>query len=301
MVKQKRYEDTDGKEYFFDIDEFKLMIHRKAGDKSRESVYHDLAEFGGIGSYDTIKTWVANENAKKRSNPGTIESIKKAAGFFGLDDYAFLLPASGSDFPKIFEKDKQLVIDTFRTLLEYLIENTKFVPVGEGVRERQIEYWKNREDTKKKIRGIHLSINQQSLETSSNIRNRLHKLLLESEDIIHDSNPEAWDRYVDKDVLWVSILQRYYDGNRKDVIHDSDITARIYVSDEIDFAEDLNLGGVVERDDRYDYLLNTPEDLDAFEDYGYHGDLDITPAMVYEHTLAQYLTLIFKQEFNDLF
>jgi hypothetical protein len=96
-----------------------------------------------------------------------------------------------------------------------------------------------------------------------------------------------------------TFVQRYYGCERKQVLGDDDITARVYIFDEIEFATDLGLDDVKNMDDEFDEI--DLSNLEDFEKYGYHGILDVNPTMVYEHMLTKYLSSVYKIVFEDLF
>ena len=170
---------------------------------------------------------------------------------------------------------------------------------------------------------IHLYINCHALSTSETIRNSLHRILLETEELIHGSI-ESWERFswseeemddrklalryvysVDREgnktyeLDSTTFVQRYYGCERKQVLGDDDITARVYIFDEIEFATDLGLDDVKNVDDEFDEI--DLSNLEDFEKYGYHGILDINPTMVFEHMLTKYLSSVYKIVFEDLF
>ena len=174
------------------------------------------------------------------------------------------------------------------------------------------------------MRDIHLYINCQALSTSEIIRNSLHRILLETEEIIYGRAPEEWERFswseeeMDdrKSALRYVIIgdskgneryeldsttfvQRYYGCERKQVLEDDDITARVYIFDEIEYATDLGLDDVKNTDDEFDEIDSS--NLEDFEKYGYHGILDVNPTMVYEHMLTKYLSSVYKIVFEELF
>jgi hypothetical protein len=146
---------------------------------------------------------------------------------------------------------------------------------------------------------------------------------LETEEIIYGSH-ESWDRFswpeeemddrksalryvysvdregnktyeLDSDMLH----EGYYGCERKQVLGDDDITARVYIFDEIEYATDLGLDDVKNVDDEFDEI--DMSNLEDFEKYGYHGILDVNPTMVYEHMLTKYLSSVYKIVFEDLF
>ena len=83
------------------------------------------------------------------------------------------------------------------------------------------------------------------------------------------------------------------------MLGDDDITARVYIFDEIEYATDLGLDDVKNTDDEFDEIDSS--NLEDFEKYGYHGILDVNPTMVYEHMLTKYLSSVYKIVFEDLF
>ena len=92
--------------------------------------------------------------------------------------------------------------------------------------------------------------------------------------------------------------EHYYGCKRKDLFFDY-FSVIGYIFDEIEFAADLGLGDVKDIDDEF-HEIDTSNG-EAYEKYGYHGDLDINPTMVFEHVLTKYLSSVYKIVFEDLF
>jgi hypothetical protein len=154
------------------------------------------------------------------------------------------------------------------------------------------------------------------------IRNSLHRILLETEELIHGSI-ESWERFswskeeMDdrKSALRYVIIgdskgseryeldadmfrDSYYGCERKDLFWDG-FSARGYIFDEIEFATDLWLDDIKNLDDDFDEIDSS--NGEAYEKYGYHGVLDVNPTMVFEHVLTKYLSSVYKIVFEDLF
>ena len=223
------------------------------------------------------------------------------------------------------EQDRKLVEEVFKKSLEVLVRKIHFIPEDTETN-KYIQYMNNRERAVRELRDIHLYVNCQALSTSETIRNSLHRILLETEEIIYD-HPESWDRFswsveemddrksalryvqvetwegnkkrityeLDSSMLW----DHYYGCERSQLFGYDDMTSRSYIFDEIEFATDLGLDDVKNIDDEFDEIdLSNCEDL---ETYGYHGDLYVTPTIVFEHALTKYLSSVYKIVFEDLF
>ena len=221
------------------------------------------------------------------------------------------------------EQDRKLVEEVFKKSLSVIVKKINFVPEDTEIN-IHVQRRNNRDRAIRELRDIHLYVNCQSLSTSETIRNSLHKILLDTEEIICGSRPDCWDRFswseedmddlrstlryeysvdskgnktyeLDSTMLW----DHYYGCERKQLFGHDNVTARWYIFDEIEFATDLGLDDVKNVDDEFDEIdLSNCEDL---EKYGYHGMLDITPTMVFEHVLTKYLSSVYKIVFEDLF
>ena len=203
-----------------------------------------------------------------------------------------------------------------------IVRKINFVPEDTEI-SKPIQHVNNRDRAIRELRDIHLYVNCHALSTSETIRNSLHRILLETEELIYGS-PESWERFswsedemadrkstlrcvysVDREgnktyeLDSTTFVQRYYGCERKQVLGDDDITARVYIFDEIEYATDLGLDDVKNMDDEFDEIDSS--NLEDFEKYGYHGILDVNPTMVYEHMLTKYLSSVYKLVFEDLF
>ena len=316
--------DDDGKEYVFSCEKFNKAISTyqnklQAQNKcrvSRESIYVDMANKLPV-SYDAIKNWV------RKRNGATLECIKPVSKYIQIDYHELLDTVEEYVQPSpTKEQDRKLVEEAFKKSLEVIVRKINFVP-DDTETNKHIQYRNNRDRAIRELRDIHLYVNCQALSTSETIRNSLHRILLETEELIHGI-PESWDRFswseeemddrksalnyvysVDREgnktyeLDSTTFVQRYYGCERKQVLGDDDITARVYIFDEIEFATDLGLDDVKNMDDEFDEIdLSNCED---FEKYGYHGILDVNPTMVYEHMLTKYLSSVYKLVFEDLF
>ena len=205
--------------------------------------------------------------------------------------------------------------------MEVIVRKINFVPEDNEI-SKPFQHINNRDRAVRELRDIHLYVNCHALSTSETIRNSLHRILLETEELIH-GYPESWDRFswseeeMDdrKSALRYVIIKDgkgnkrfgldadlfnddYYGCKRKDLFWDY-FSARVYLFDEIEFATDLGLDDVKNIDDEF-YEIDSSNG-EAYEKYGYHGDLDVNPTMVYEHMLTKYLSSVYKIVFEELF
>ena len=315
--------DVDGKEYVFSCEKFnkaistyqnKLQAQNK-GRVSRESIYVDMANKLPV-SYDAIKNWV------RKRNGATLECIKPVSEYIQIDYHELLDTVEEYVQPSpTKEQDRKLVEEVFKKSLEVIVRRINFVPEDTEI-SKPLQHINNKERAIRELRNIHLYVNCQALSTSETIRNSLHRILLETEELIH-GYPESWNRFnwseeemddrksalrysysVDREgnktyELDADMLNEHYYGcNRKDLFFDY-FSVIGYIFDEIEFATDLGLGDVKDIDDEF-HEIDTSNG-EAYEKYGYHGDLDINPTMVFEHVLTKYLSSVYKIVFEDLF
>ena len=316
--------DDDGQEYVFSCEKFndaiskyqnKLQVQNKCK-VSKLSIYEDFSNKLYI-PLDTIINWARGRNG------ASLENTKLIAEYIQIDYHELLDTVEEYVQPSpTKEQDRKLVEEVFKKSLAVIVRKINFVPENTEI-SKPVQHINNRDRAIRELRDIHLYINCHALSTSETIRNSLHRILLETEELIHGI-PESWDRFswskeeMDdrKSALRYVIIgdskgneryeldsttfvQRYYGCERKQVLEDDDITARVYIFDEIEYATDLGLDDVKNVDDEFDEI--DMSNLEDFEKYGYHGILDVNPTMVYEHMLTKYLSSVYKIVFEDLF
>ena len=220
------------------------------------------------------------------------------------------------------EQDRKLVEEVFKKSLEVIVRKINFVPEDTEI-SIPVQHINNKNRAIKELRNIHLYINCQALSTSETVRNSLHRILLETEELIYGRLPEEWERFswseeemddlkstfrcvysVDREgnktyeLDSTMFRENYYGCERKQLFEDY-FSGHVYIFDEIEFATDLGLDDVKDTDDEFDEIdISNCED---FEKYGYHGFLDVNPTMVYEHMLTKYLSSVYKIIFEELF
>ena len=320
----KKLVDDDGNEYIFSYEKFNNAISKyqmklqvQYGYKvSKADIYEDLSKKLFV-SVDTIKNWVRNRNGT------SLDQIKRLSEYMNVDYRELLDTVEEYVQPSpTKEQDRKLVEEVFKKSLSVIVGKINFVPEDTEI-SRQIQHINNKERAIRELRDIHLYVNCHALSTSETIRNSLHRVLLETEELIHGI-PESWDRFrwsedemddrksvlryvysVDREgnktyeLDSTTFVQRYYGCERKQVLGDDDIAARVYIFDEIEYATDLGLDDVKNMDDEFDEIDSS--NLEDFEKYGYHGILDVNPTMVFEHVLTKYLSSVYKIVFEDLF
>ena len=324
----KKLVDDDGNEYIFSYEKFNNAISKyqmklqvQYGYKvSKADIYEDLSKKLFV-SVDTIKNWVRNRNGT------SLDQIKRLSEYMNVDYRELLDTVEEYVQPSpTKEQDRKLVEEVFKKSLSVIVGKINFVPEDTEI-SRQIQHINNKERAIRELRDIHLYVNCHALSTSETIRNSLHRILLDTEEIIRGSRPDSWDRFswskeemddrksalryvraetwkdnekcvtyeLDSFMLW----DHYYGCERSQLFGYDDVSARWYIFDEIEFATDLGLDDVKNVDDEFDEIdLSNCEDL---EKYGYHGDLDVNPTMVFEHVLTKYLSSVYKLVFEDLF
>ena len=316
--------DDDGKEYVFSCEKFNNAISKyqmklkaqKDQKVTKLSIYEDLSNKLYI-PYETIKNWARGRNG------ANLENTKLIAEYIQIDYHELLDTIEEYVQPSpTKEQDRKLVEEVFKKSLAVIVKKINFVPEDTDI-SKPVQHTNNRDQAIRELRDVHLYVNCHALSTSETIRNSLHRILLETEELIHGI-PESWDRFswseeemderrstlryeysVDSkgnktyELDSTTFIQRYYGCERKQVLGDDDIVGRVYIFDEIEYATDLGLGDVKNVDDEFDEI--DMSNLEDFEKYGYHGILDINPTMVYEHMLTKYLSSVYKLVFEDLF
>ena len=299
----KKLIDVDGREYYFSSEKFNTAISRFQNKSqpqnkhkiTKESIYWDLSNKINV-SAATIKNWVHGKHGT------SLEVIKDISEYMQIDyhelletDEEYLQPSPTK------EQDRKLVEDVFKKSLEVIVRKINFVPEDTEIN-IHVQRINNRERAIRELRDVHLYVNCHALSTSETIRNSLHRILLDTEEIICGSRPDCWDRFswseeemddrksalryarvetwkgnkkcvtyeLDADMLQDS----YYGCERKDLFFDY-FSSHFYLFDEIEFATDLGLDDVKNIDDEFDEIDSS--NLEDFEKYGYHGILDINP------------------------
>ena len=315
--------DDDGKEYVFSCEKFNKAISRCQNKPqpqnnrkiTKEEIYWDLSKKINV-SVETVKNWVHGKNGT------SLEVIKDISEYIQIDYRELLDTAEEYVQPSpTKEQDRKLVEEVFQKSLAVLVRKINFVPEDTEI-SKPVQRIVNKERAIKELRDIHLYVNCHALSASETIRNSLHRILLETEEII-DGWPSSWERFSWSDeemdgrksaLRYVYSVDRkgnktyeldagmfngrYYGCKRKDLFWDYFSTIE-YIFDEIEFATDLGLDDVKNIDEEF-YEIDT-SDGEAYEKYGYHGDLDINPTMVFEHVLTKYLSSVYKIVFEDLF
>ena len=316
--------DDDGKEYVFSCEKFNDVISKyqmklqvKNGYKvSKLSIYEDFSNKLYI-PVETINNW-----ARKR-NGASLENVKRISEYIQIDYRELLDTAEEYVQPSpTKEQDRKLVEEVFKKSLEVIVKKINFVPEDTEIN-IHVQRINNRDRAIRELRDIHLYVNCHALSTSETVRNSLHRILLETEELIYGRSPDEWERFswseeeMDdrKAALRYVIIgdskgneryeldadmfrYNYYGCERKELFFD-EFSARGYIFDEIEFATDLGLNDVKDIDDEFDEIDSS--NGEAYEKYGYHGFLDVNPTMVFEHVLSKYLSSVYKIVFEDLF
>ena len=187
--------DNDGKEYVFSCEKFneaitKYQMKLQAQNKckvSKLSIYEDLSNKLYI-PYETIKNWARGRNG------ASLENTKLIAEYIQIDYRELLDAAEEYVQPSpTKEQDRKLVEEVFKKSLEVIVRKINFVPEDTEIN-KHIQHINNRDRAIRELRDIHLYVNCHALSTSETIRNSLHRILLDTEDIIHGSRPDGWDR-----------------------------------------------------------------------------------------------------------
>ena len=117
---------------------------------------------------------------------------------------------------------------------------------------------------------------------------------------LRNNNPwEDMPDYVNYYESEVYAFQFFLFDSKKDICEDSpSINGVCYIYDEIEYADDLGLGNTVDPDDNFEEHC---DDAEIILKYGYQGDYEITPTMVYDHLITKYMAAVFRYYFPNLF
>lgn len=290
--------DEKKNQFVFNNEAFSSKIKKLAYEKEENSIrktsnsiIQDLSDYIYC-SYDTVKKWYYGN-----SGPNSINTVYKIAEYFKIDSDELLVSLINGVIVNP-TKDKELVENIFRKALDIFISAKNYASVDEN------DYQAKQEEAQKELSDLHMNVNAESLSTSEMVRNRLHKLILEIVQVF-DSNWNYELNFGDWYSDWKSFpnflfTDKGYNGysSRDEYFKSEDFFASNYIYDEIELANELKLGNVVETDDKF---RNLDDDSDEFQKYGYHGELEITPKFIYQQMFCNALTEIFKKAFEDLF
>lgn len=281
--------DDNGTKFQFSPEKFDHAITQFILDKQKESmskitrnsIIELIAEQCHI-SKDAVQNW------KKGSNgPSDIDLVKHCATVLRVNYYDLLTPLS-SNYKPTKSEDAALVRSVFEKTLEIIW--SQFFIEDEQLREKYKRNIQKENDVAK----LELMINQKALCTSDDVRNRLHKLVLEMREIIISGFwVDSWDDSVRR---YESCMWFHYGANSKEEqIKEGDSPTGPYISDEITTAIDLGLPNIKEIDEDFD-----PIDYENAVKYGYCGELELPPFMVFQHMVAKYITEAFRFYFSDI-
>ena len=293
----------NGTSWAFSIQKFNALFEerRRKESKSQDQrvsnnqLYESIAESVHV-SPDSVRNW------KKGVNGPSEPCLNLLAQFFEVEKIDLLKPQSSSDDLFTREADRAEVNRVFTGCLDALFIITHFTPEdGKGTRKQQ-----EAENTQAAVNAVHSldqSVYSHSLLISTNISYRLHRLLKDMEYIAQERIRDIpWDNVPDEVEEYeceVMNFQFFLYNNKRDIIEESPtIEGRCYLFDEIEYADDLDLDNIVEPDDYFD---EHDEDAEVLMKYGYQGDLEISPTMVYDHILTKYMTAVFRWQFPEVF
>ena len=297
----------DGKEYIFNPEKFrKLMDNKKraayqsSGKRIFDSqIYNELSELI-YSTPEAIKNWKLGRNGPE---PGT--DIEAILHYFDAKAIEMFDPADAIIRNDRSVLDRAEVNRVFTECMNILFRITRFEPEeGEGTRKQQEN--KNAQNAVNEVRFLDQSVYSHSLFISSDITNRLHRLL---KDFRYMAESRLWDNpWEEREDRPVEVkeyesdvhdFQFFLCDTKRSICKDSpDIDGVSYIFDEIDYADDLGLENTVVPDD---YFYEHCDDSDVILKYGYQGECEITPTMVYDHILTKYMSAVFRYYFPEFF
>ena len=284
------------------LEKKKIKESNKNGRRiSNAQIYNELSELIHI-SPDAIKKWKLGKNSFSDET-----YLGLLAQYFNADKTDLLIPVTNnenkSEIPNNSEVDRAEVNRVFTECLNTLFKITHFEPEeGKGTRKQQ--ELENTQNAVNAVRSLNQSIYSHSLLISPHITNKLHRLLIDIEQIaesrLWNNNPwEDMPDYVSYYENEVFAFQFFLFDSKKDICEDSpSINGVCYIYDEIEYADDLDLNNNVVPDDDFEEHCDNAE---VVMKYGYQGDFEITPTMVYDHILTKYMSAVFRFTFPELF
>lgn len=263
-------------------------------------IYNELSELIHI-SPDAIKKWKLGKNSFSDE-----AYLGLLAQYFNADKTDLLVPVTNSEnkseIPDNSEVDRAEVNRVFTECLNTLFQITHFEPEeGKGTRKQQ--ELKNTQSAVNAIRSLNQSVYSHSLLISPHITNKVHRLLIDIEYLAESRLSDTLWKDMPDDVDYydceVCNFQFFLFETKKDICEDSpDISGVCYIYDEIEYADDLGLENIAEPDD---YFEEHCDDAEVVMKYGYQGDFEITPTMVYDHLLTKYMSAVFRYTFPEIF
>ena len=300
--------DEDNKRYQFNSDSFAKLMNRKIMYKDNNAtritktiIRDQLADLLFI-SPEAIRKWDAN------GGPADLDQVKKCATYFGVDYHDLLIPLNNQEGKTMNSKDIELVNQVFSLIISLIYSMTKEEQAQEEENVGKI----NREKYRNELLDINRIIHSSSLETTINVRNKLHRIIIETCDFLFDRTgfiPERWDNGI---ISWKAEDGKGYYcimcelevelgllTSRKDALEYMPVT---YLSHEISLAEKYGFDCVENLPDEYwydDYPRENDVTISELSSYGFQPDsrFRFSPRDIYIDMLVDVFTAVFKYDF----
>lgn len=304
----KILKDKDGKRYRFSSEKFCDALDARKMQSTEEGkrlFKSDLRRMIAERISDTMKGSAFSDEAvanweKGNNGPTSMDYVEIAAGVLGISKYDLLnsLDEEGEqeDESKFNATEKELVYDLFEKICRLWLEWADFEPEATDRRAKERQWDDNTKRAKRKLWSLTADIYSKSLFIRQSVQNRMVKMIMDMK-FMFLCIPEEWrdfdmnyPRTVDQTVCTMT---------RDEIIEENRITD-YYMYDEMDFADDLGLKGKnVEPDDLLCFEMDKgPEHMEQF---GYHGEYEITTNMVYDHGFSRFLGIVFRNLFPEAF
>lgn len=305
-------EDTDGSTYRFDNRAFDRAVRAKADKKAHitlTSIKRHLADTCHI-SEDSIKKWMEG-----RTGPSDRDLVKDVAAVLEMDYHDLLTPVlitqegnhmenRNQTMPKAQENGQNNLDEQMGTVVKAVYGScVSLIYTMEDHLGKHPLPWNERLKTMREacahsLREGHLYIDQNAVVLHSAARYTLHRILLELSELVQTLRiPERWETepgcltIQEMEFLGCHSREVYLSGEQPD-----DIDCRIYLVDEINLAENLGFGEIVEPTEEQWDRLDSMGDLSGF---GYNGC--ITPSMIAVDQLVSTLSDLFRTSFPEIF
>ena len=305
----KILKDKDGKRYRFSSEKFcDALDARKiqSTEEGKRLFKSDLRRMIAERISDTMNGSAFSDEAvanweKGNNGPTSMDYVEIAAEVLGISKYDLLnsLDEEGEqeDESKFNATEKELVYDLFEKICRLWLEWADFEPEATDRRAKERQWDDNTKRAKRKLWSLTADIYSKSLFIRQSVQNRMVKMIMDTMDAV-SGIPDKW-LYLPMDCPHV--VSRTLCTMTRDEIIKELTTADSYLYEEMDFADDLELGGPnvdTEKDFLWDEMDQGPEHLAQF---GYHGRYEVTPKMVYEHYFAKFLGVVFQSYFPEAF
>lgn len=281
---KREYVDIDGKRYKFNCDVFKKAIERAAKVKSsnekripKDYIISKLAD-EIMTSSETVRKWQSG------NSPSDIDKVKDCAKILDVDYHMLLISSDNKEAHTMTENERKLIKEIFAGLIDVFYSFTEPLEITDR-KKVSIIWEEHKKNIHQKLALLHRVIDKSALGTSEEIRNKLHRIIIETATTApeRDGMERRWEDIVNESINDIKnpanviiddgfMLDRYSGvDNRMDALKYAGNIC--YIWDEISLAEKYGLND--------EYIVRVPEDgLDEW--HGFVHELDREPLYLYD-------------------